>query len=112
MNFFSQTQAAYDTISSSELEQIIKSKSGNVTLIDVRTEGEHFGGHIPNSLNINVMGPDFAQKIGDLDKSKSYFVYCASGNRSKTACGFMAQAGFANVTNLAMGMMGWRGAVE
>lgn len=112
MNFFSQTQAAYDTISSSELEQIIKSKSNDFTLIDVRTEGEHVSGHIPNSMNINVMGPTFVEKIAKLDKSKNYYVYCASGNRSKTACSLMAQAGFANVTNLAMGMMGWNGPVE
>lgn len=112
MNFFTQTQAAYKTISSSELEQIIKSKSNHFTLIDSRTEGEHHGGHIPNSLNINVMGPDFVQKLGKLDKSKTYYVYCASGNRSKTACSLMAQAGFADVTNVSMGMMGWNGEVE
>ena len=109
MNFFTQTQPAYKTIDSSELEQIITSKGAEINLIDVRTEGEHMGGHIPNSLNINVMSPPFTRDLEKLDKNQSYYVYCASGNRSKTACSQMVNMGFANVHNLRMGMMGWTG---
>jgi phage shock protein E len=112
MNFFTQTQAAYKHIDSAELEQIIKSNGREITLIDVRSEGEHYGGHIPNSLNINVMGPQFVDQLSKLDKDKTYFVYCASGNRSKTACGQMAHMGFTDVTNLNLGMMGWNGEIE
>lgn len=112
MNFFTQTQAAYKNIDSAELEQIIKSNGREITLIDVRTEGEHFGGHIPNSLNYNVMGPKFVDQLSKLDKDKTYYVYCASGNRSKTACGQMAHMGFTDVTNLKLGMMGWNGEIE
>ena len=58
------------------------------------------------------MGLDFAGKLDKLDKNKTYFVYCASGNRSKTACNQMAKMGFANINNIRMGMMVWSGAVE
>lgn len=112
MNFFTQTQAPYKNMDSAELEQIIRSNGREVTLIDVRTEGEHFGGHIPNSLNINLMGPSFVDQLAKLDKDKSYVVYCASGNRSKTACSQMLHMGFSDITNLKLGMMGWNGEVE
>lgn len=112
MNFFTQTQAAYNTVDSGELEHVIRSNGKAVTLVDVRTEGEHFSGHIPNSLNINLMSPSFVDRLSKLDKDQAYYVYCASGNRSKTACSQMVQMGFSNVNNLRMGMMGWAGAVE
>jgi rhodanese-related sulfurtransferase len=48
-NLFAKTEAAYATIECGELEQIIQKEGSNVGLIDVRTEGEHASGHIPNS---------------------------------------------------------------
>lgn len=112
MNLFTKTQETYSNVDSNELEQIIQSNNNDFGLIDVRTSQEHVGGHIPNSLNINLMSPDFVSKLGSLDKNKTYYVYCASGNRSKTACSQMSNMGFENVYNLRMGMMGWSGAVE
>jgi rhodanese-related sulfurtransferase len=111
-NLFAKTEAAYATIECGELEQIIQKEGSNVGLIDVRTEGEHASGHIPNSENINLMSPDFVTKIGFLDRDKTYYVYCASGNRSKTACSQMVKMGFSNVNNVKMGMMGWSGDIE
>jgi rhodanese-related sulfurtransferase len=113
MNLFTKTQeSTYSTVDCGELEQIITSEGSNIQLIDVRTPGEHASGHIPNSENINVMGPDFVSKLEFLDKEKAYYVYCASGNRSKTACSQMVYMGFKNVNNVRMGMMGWTGEIE
>ena len=112
MNLFARKQETYATVACSELEEIINKEGSNIGLIDVRTEGEHAGGHIPNSENINLMAPDFVSKLEFLDKNKPYYVYCASGNRSRTACGQMVHMGFKNVYNVQMGMMGWSGEVE
>ena len=112
MNLFTRTQEAYNTVDCNELEQIIKSNGAEIGLIDVRTEQEHGGGHISNSLNINVMSPDFVSKISKLNKDKTYYLYCASGNRSKAACSQMVNLGFTNISNVRMGMMGWSGEVE
>ena len=111
MNLFARKQESYSTVDCGELEQII-SQGGNIGLIDVRTEGEHASGHIPNSENINLMGPGFVSKLEFLDKDKAYYVYCASGNRSRTACSQMVSMGFKNVNNVQMGMMGWSGEIE
>ena len=59
-----------------------------------------------------MMGPTFSDQVDSLDKNKSYFVYCASGNRSKAACSLMLSRGFRDVTNLELGMMGWTGEIE
>lgn len=112
MNLFTKTQETFSTVDSNALQQIIQANGREFGLIDVRTNQEHNGGHIPNSVNINVMSPDFMTKIEQLDKNKTYYVYCASGNRSKTACSQMANMGFEDVNNLKMGMMGWSGSVE
>lgn len=112
MNLFSKTQTStYNTVDCGELEQLIASKGAEIQLIDVRSPGEHASGHIPDSKNINVMSPDFVSKLEFLDKDKAYYVYCASGNRSKTACGQMVHMGFKNVYNVRMGMMGWSGEI-
>ncbi len=111
MNLFARKQESYSTVDCVALEQII-AQGGNFDLIDVRTEGEHASGHIPNSENINLMGPGFVSKLEFLDKDKTYYIYCASGNRSRTACSQMVNMGFKNVNNVQMGMMGWSGEIE
>lgn len=111
MNLFARKQESFSTVDCGELEQIIAQGGSDYTLIDVRTEGEHAGGHIPNSENINLMGPGFVSKLEFLDKDKTYYVYCASGNRSRTASSQMVNMGFKNVKNVQMGMMGWSGEI-
>ncbi len=111
-DFFTRTEEAYQTVDCGELEQILDKGATNVQLVDVRTEGEHASGHIPNSLNINLMSPAFVSKLNQLDKDREYYVYCASGNRSRTASSQMVHMGFKKVYNVRMGMMGWTGAIE
>jgi len=111
-NLFTRTQDEYKNVECGELEQIIAQNGSDIGLIDVRTEGEHISGHIPNSENINLMSPDFVTKLEFLNKEKPYYVYCASGNRSRTACSQMVRMGFKDVSNVKMGMMGWNGEIE
>lgn len=76
-------------------------------VIDVRSEAELSEGSIPGYTMINMYSPDFALKIDQLDKNKSYFVYCRSGNRSSSACSFMSSKGFGKVYNLSGGIGAW-----
>jgi rhodanese-related sulfurtransferase len=87
------------------------SNNSNSIILDVRTPEEYNDGHLPNALNINIMDPDFQEKIEALDKTKSYYVYCRSGGRSSTACRFMQSADFAETFNLLGGITAWRGEV-
>lgn len=79
----------------------------DAVVIDVRSEAELADGSIPGYTMINMFSPDFATRIEDLDRNKSYFVYCRSGNRSGSACSFMASKGFTKVYNLSGGIGAW-----
>ena len=84
----------------------------NSVLIDVRTQAEHYDAKIPNSQLIDLMNPHFLDEIAKLDKMKSYFLYCRSGNRSYHAAREMSKMGFEKVYNLAPGIIGWSGKIE
>ncbi|MBA5629178.1 rhodanese-like domain-containing protein [Moheibacter sp. BDHS18] len=72
----------------------------NKVLLDVRTPEEFNAGNIPNSVNIDFNSDEFDAMIQDLDKEKTYYVYCKSGNRSTKASQKMQEAGFQHVVNL------------
>ncbi len=87
-------------------------KGNNAVLLDVRTPQEHSEKRIPNSILINIYDSEFADEIDLLDKSKSYYVYCRSGNRSFHAGNYMLKTGFKEVYNLAAGIIQWNGETE
>jgi rhodanese-related sulfurtransferase len=82
--------------------------SDNAVLLDVRTKGEVASGTLPGAKNIDFMSADFATKVGALDKSKTYFVFCRSGNRSGQACKAMFKMGY-DVRNLMGGIGAYPG---
>ena len=100
--------ASYENISAGELQEILK-KDKKAQVIDVRSSGEFQSGHIPKAKNINVMSGGFANQIANLDKTKTYYLYCRSGMRSARACKMMAKNGFENVYNLKGSVMTWSG---
>lgn len=82
----------------------------NAVVLDVRTDAEVADGIIPKAVHIDIYrGQDFISEIEDLDKSKSYYIYCRSGNRSGQACRIMEQLGFENTYNLEGGILQWEG---
>ena len=76
-------------------------------LLDVRTSEEFAGGNIEGAINIDFKAPDFEQKIGELDKTKTYLVYCLSGIRSKKAADRMSELGFESLYVLNGGYSAW-----
>ena len=82
----------------------------NAVVVDVRTENEVREGIIKNAIHIDIYkGQEFVDTLEELDKSKNYYVYCRSGNRSGQACKIMDQLGFANAYNLQGGILQWTG---
>ncbi len=69
-------------------------------LIDVRTAAEFKEGHVKQALNADFNGGQFAEQIKNWDKNKTYYLYCASGNRSGKAATLMSEAGFKHFFNL------------
>lgn len=85
----------------------MKADAKNVVIIDVRTPSEVSQGAIEGAININVNDRNFLDKINQLDKEKTYLVYCRSGARSARACTVMCNNGFQKLSNLQGGYMAW-----
>jgi len=82
----------------------------NAVILDVRTDAEVADGIIPNAMHIDIhKGQGFIDELEALDKTKNYYVYCRSGNRSGQACAIMENLGFNNAYNLLGGMLEWEG---
>ena len=82
-------------------------QSENAVLLDVRTAPEIEEASIDGHIDIDIQQPGFTEKVSALDKSKTYFIYCRSGNRSGQACRYMATQGFDKLYNLKGGMIAW-----
>jgi rhodanese-related sulfurtransferase len=79
----------------------------NAILIDVRTPAEAAEGIIPGAIVMDFNGSDFNSKISELDKGKTYLVYCQVGGRSAKATARMEQDSFKAVYNLKGGYSAW-----
>lgn len=107
MNLFNKTKK-YEDIHQEQFVEISKQK--DTVILDVRTGSEFASGHIKDAKNINLMDfISFSSKIDQLDKDKTYLVYCRSGNRSGSACQMMAKKGFDKLYNLSGGVNRWNG---
>lgn len=85
----------------------INANDDTKSIIDVRTFSEFQSGHIKNAELIDVTRADFKTKLSALDKNKTYFIYCRSGNRSGKALQIMKNMGFVEVYNLQYGINDW-----
>ena len=97
----SSTSASVSNLGATEFLE--KASTQDVVLIDVRTPGEFAEGNIVNALNIDVQSSSFDSQIAQLDPTKTYALYCRSGNRSGIAAGKMADAGFTSIYNATVG---------
>jgi len=87
------------TMQDKDLKQMMKDNPGVV--IDVRTEQEHLDGHLAiTDAQFDMLNGDFQAQISQLDKSKTYYLYCRSGNRSGQMEKLMRSEGFENVYNI------------
>lgn len=106
-----QDSTAGKTVSQKKFQRLMKKK--NAVLLDVRTASEYQAGHIPGSVQLDVMKPeDFKKQMATLDKSKIYLLYCRSGKRSNTAKLLMKGSGFTKLYDLEGGFSKWEGAKE
>lgn len=80
-----------------------------IVLLDVRTPEETALGMIEGAGQLDFEAANFEAEVEKLDKTKTYLIYCRSGNRSGQACKYMAQKGFKNLYNLKGGYLAWTG---
>ena len=79
-----------DTVYKASLEDT------SIIILDVRESDEYYQGHIKNAINLPVENIETI----DLDKDKTIYVYCASGNRSKMATNELIDMGYTDVYDM------------
>ena len=95
----------FTNLSSDEFDRLIEDR--NVQRLDVRTVAEYSEGHIPGSININILDDNFSSAADEvLDKSLPVAVYCKSGRRSRNAARLLVKKGY-TVYNLDKGILNW-----
>ena len=96
------TTAAPDPIPAEAVPQRVRAALADpgAVVLDVRTPSEWNDGHVAGARLVDVGDPAFASTIAGLDRSKTYYVYCRSGNRSARAIEQMRAAGFAHLHNV------------
>lgn len=102
---FAEDKPTHKDISPDEFEKL--SKEANIVILDVRHPNEYAAGHMKGAVLINYKDASFVEKVKELDRGKTYLVYCAVGMRGTWACEKMAKLDFPKLYNLEGGLKAW-----
>ena len=99
-----------ENITSQNAFSLIQDNQGNpdFLILDVRTPAEFASGHIENALNLDFYSETFRNELNNLNKNKTYLVYCKVGGRSQNTLNIMAELNFKEVYNMAGGITAWK----
>ena len=105
-----QQEAVYVNITAQEAKQIMDTQEGYV-ILDVRSQEEFDGGHIPGA--ILIPDTEITKKAEQVltDKNQLILVYCRSGRRSKLAAEALVELGYTNIKEFG-GIIDWPYEVE
>ena len=97
-------------LSPNEAEAFMKAKP-DLVILDMRVESEWVEeGHLPGAERTNFYREALKDHLAAMDRSKSYLVYCAIGERSKQTAVQMAELGFKEISILSGGLNAWKAA--
>lgn len=104
------TASFFKTIKANKANKQILEASGNsqFVILDVRKPDDFLKGHINSAINIDFKSSDFSARLDSLNKTKTYFVICYGGVRSKSTMELMERQHFKKVYNIKGGMIKWR----
>ncbi len=99
MSFLSRLLSGGSALSPSAF---VAQRDPGAPLLDVRTPGEFAAGHLDGAVNVDVLAPDFRERIEalDLPASGPIYLYCRSGNRSGQAAQVLRDLGHDGAVNV------------
>ncbi|HIH02434.1 MAG TPA: rhodanese-like domain-containing protein [Methanoregulaceae archaeon] len=103
--------STYTDLPVEEFKQMVdqfQGRSGEVTILDVRTDPEFQREHLRDAVNLDVSLGVFGDRVARFDRQKTYLVYCQIGTRSARAAQIMSDLGFAKVYNMRGGIAKWK----
>jgi len=86
---------------------LTEESNGKLVVLDVRSPCKFEHAHIKNAINIDVEEENYLSKFEQLDRDKSYLVYCNRGYDSDVAIRIMKRLGFNNIFHLYQGLNTW-----
>jgi len=89
------------------LRKLLKSKSDQPIILDVRTPWEYNWFHISGAKNNPELLIDFAE-LPAASKEDTLIVICMTGHRSPPVAYRLKKQGFKKVYNLTWGMLAWK----
>lgn len=108
------TASVFREIQPTEANKLIATHKGDphFIVLDVRTPQEYVQGYLPEKkpLNLDFYAADFRERVAQLDRDKTYLVYCRTGNRSGETVKLMKELGFRRVYDLEGGIVAWQSA--
>ncbi len=83
----------------------VQHAASHAFVLDVRTETEWSGGHIPGARHI-MLG-DLPEHLNHIPRDRQVIAVCGSGYRSSIASSMLKRLGVANVAGMSGGMAAW-----
>ena len=98
------------TVSAKQAADLIDkhSEDKDFAILDIRTPGEFQSGHLARSIPIDFYSQSFADQLNRLDKTKTYLVYCRTGNRSTKSLELFKKLKFQKIYHMAFGISAWK----
>jgi rhodanese-related sulfurtransferase len=105
-----QDSRRFIAVSAKEAADLIDEHNGHdkFAILDIRTPGEFQSGHLAKSIPIDFYSPTFADQLNRLDKTKTYLVYCRTGNRSTKSLQLFKKLKFQKVYHMTSGISDWK----
>lgn len=104
----SQTQL-FEAVTPKEASTLIQKNKANpeFVILDVRTPKEFASGHVEDAVNLDYYSKTIVDDLDRLDKTKTYLIYCRTGNRSGKTFNFMKELRFQKVYHMVGGITRW-----
>jgi rhodanese-related sulfurtransferase len=98
-----------EDITCEEARELIGKHEGDpgFVILDLRPVEKFKKAHLENAVYRDVFAADFDEWMMELDRNKTYLLYCTIGKRSRVALDKMKAAGFQNVYHMYEGVRVW-----
>ena len=106
------TESRLELTAVDDVAEIVAAPPDELVILDIRTPEEFAAGHLAGAINLDYYAADFEARLGQLDPSVPYVMYCNSGNRSGNTLPLMDSIGFQEVYELEGGIQAWLSAGE
>jgi len=110
------TGRLYLDVSADEAQRVMEDEGrqhpGTVLLVDVRSPREYAAKRVAGAKLVPFDELEKRYKAEIPETIEKVFIYCMSGERSRSACEFLGRQGYTNLYHVRDGFQGWRGPTE